>query len=205
MTHAWRFVLVAACLVSACARPTPEQQIVNDAAAALGGRDRILAVKTLVVEGDGANGNLGQDLTPERTAQAFVVSGFKRVVDLSGRRTRTEQTRTPNFTYFQGQAPQRQVFGLDGDIAYNIAPERHGYARCRRGREGSPRRVPSPPAGPGSRGARSEGDARQSPNHRHAARRRRHDSRRPDVHAGDRYRHQAPDPHRLHGRQPESR
>jgi len=126
VTHAWRFVLVAACLVSACARPTPEQQIVNDAAAALGGRDRILAVKTLVVEGDGANGNLGQDLTPERTAQAFVVSGFKRVVDLSGRRMRTEQTRTPNFTYFQGQAPQRQVFGLDGDVAYTIAPNGTG-------------------------------------------------------------------------------
>jgi hypothetical protein len=124
--HAWRFVFVAACLVSACARPTVEQQIVNDAAAALGGRDRILAVKTLVVEGDGANGNLGQDLTPERTVQRFVVSGFKRAVDLSGRRTRTEQTRTPNFTYFQGQAPQRQVFGLDGNIAYNIAPNGTG-------------------------------------------------------------------------------
>lgn len=123
MTHPWRFVLVAACLVSACAQPTPEQQIINDAAAALGGRDRILAVKTLVVEGNGANGNLGQDLTPERTTQAFVVSGFKRAVDLSGRKTRTEQTRTPNFTYFQGQAPQRQVFGLDGDIAYNVAPD----------------------------------------------------------------------------------
>ena len=41
------FALLTAAAVSACAKGTPEQQIVNDAAAALGGRDRILAVKTL--------------------------------------------------------------------------------------------------------------------------------------------------------------
>jgi hypothetical protein len=32
----------------ACSSATPEQQIVNDAAAALGGADRVSAVKTLV-------------------------------------------------------------------------------------------------------------------------------------------------------------
>src|SRR5206468_4404613 len=34
---------------------------------------------------------------------------------------RTEQTRTPNFVFFQGQQPQKQVFGVDGDIGYNVA------------------------------------------------------------------------------------
>src|SRR5438093_13759210 len=104
--------------LSACAPSTPEQQIVNDAAAAMGGRDRILAVKTLVIEGDGRNGNLGQEMTPEATAQAFVLSGYKRAIDVAGRRVRLEQTRTPNFSYFQGMAPQRQVQGLDGDLAH---------------------------------------------------------------------------------------
>jgi len=114
------------CLVAlacaACSTATPERQIVNDAAAALGGRDRILAVKTLVIEGDGKNGNLGQDMTPEATGQAFALSDYKRAIDVAGHRARVEQTRTPNFAYFQGMAPQKQVQGIDGDVAYNIAP-----------------------------------------------------------------------------------
>jgi glyoxylase-like metal-dependent hydrolase (beta-lactamase superfamily II) len=96
--------------------------MINDAAAAMGGRDRILAVKTLVIEGTGVNGNLGQDMTPAATAQAFNLTGYKRAVDMAAGRARVEQTRTPNFTYFQGQAPQKQVLGLDGDVGYNVAP-----------------------------------------------------------------------------------
>src|SRR5688572_24035507 len=115
-------MLAVALAFGGCARPTPEQQIIEDAAAALGGRDRILAARTLVLEGDGSNGNLGQDMTPEATAQSFTVTGYKRSVDLAGRRARTEQTRTPTFVFFQGQAPQRQVLGIDGEVAYNVAP-----------------------------------------------------------------------------------
>jgi glyoxylase-like metal-dependent hydrolase (beta-lactamase superfamily II) len=113
---------LATATAAACTRATPEQQIINDAASALGGRDRILAVKTLVIEGEGSNGNLGQDMTPEATGQKFALSGYKRGIDVAGTRARIEQTRTPNFAYFQGQQPQNQVLGVDGDIAYNIAP-----------------------------------------------------------------------------------
>src|SRR5439155_25455296 len=120
MTRKLCGTLLALCC-SACAQSTPEQQIVNDAAAAMGGRDRILAVKTLVIEGDGKNGNLGQDMTPEATGQAFILSDYKRTIDLAGHRARLEQTRTPNFAYFQGMAPQKQVQGLDGDVAYAVA------------------------------------------------------------------------------------
>jgi glyoxylase-like metal-dependent hydrolase (beta-lactamase superfamily II) len=115
-------LLALATATAACTRATPEQQIINDAASALGGRDRILAVKTLVIEGEGTNGNLGQDMTPEATGQKFVLSGYKRAIDVAGTRARIEQTRTPNFAYFQGQQPQKQVLGVDGDVAYNIAP-----------------------------------------------------------------------------------
>src|SRR3984893_116132 len=121
MKHVLWLALATSLASSACARPTPQQQIVDDAAAALGGRDRILAVKTLVIEGEGTNGNLGQDMTPEATSQSFTVTGYKRVIDLAGNRVRIEQTRTPTFTYFQGQAPQRQVLGIDGATGYNIA------------------------------------------------------------------------------------
>ena len=113
---------LATTMAAACTKATPEQQVVNDAAAALGGRDRILAVKTLVIEGEGSNGNLGQDMTPEATGQKFALSGYKRAIDVAGSRARIEQTRTPNFAYFQGPQPQKQVLGVDGDVAYNIAP-----------------------------------------------------------------------------------
>jgi hypothetical protein len=116
------FVVVgAAAVLAGCTRLTPEQQIIADAAAAMGGRDRVLAVKTLIIEGSGTNGNLGQDMTPEATSQAFVVSDYKRAVDVAGRRVRIEQTRTPNFAYFQGQAPQKQIQGIDGELGYNVA------------------------------------------------------------------------------------
>lgn len=121
MTRAALLALLAAATLSACAQPTPEQQIIDDAAAALGGREAILAVKTLVIEGAGSNGNLGQDMTPDATSQRFEVTGYRRQIDVPARRARTEQTRVPNFTFFQGQAPQKQVQGIDGDVGYNVA------------------------------------------------------------------------------------
>ena len=115
------FLVIAAAAVSACSQP-PEKQIVADAASALGGQSRILAVKTLVIEGEGTNGNLGQDMTMDAASQQFVVSGYKRSLDVVNLRARTEQTRTPNFAYFQGPQAQKQVLGVDGDVGYNIAP-----------------------------------------------------------------------------------
>src|SRR5262245_17256261 len=85
--NVFRVLVLSATATAACTRATPEQQVINDAAAALGGRDRILAVKTLVIEGDGANGNLGQDLTPERSVQTFTLTNYRREIDVAGSRT----------------------------------------------------------------------------------------------------------------------
>src|SRR5438093_8661296 len=93
--------MLAVVTLGACAQPTPEQRIVNDAAAALGGRDRVLAVKTLVIQGDGKQYNLGQDVTPTAHGQTFTMSTYRRAIDVAGGRARTELTRTPDFTYFQ--------------------------------------------------------------------------------------------------------
>src|SRR5947199_7519328 len=62
-----------------------------------------------------------QDVQPESTSQMFTPTDNKRVVDVAAPRVRVEQTRTPNFTFFQGQQAQKQVVGIDGDVAYNIA------------------------------------------------------------------------------------
>jgi glyoxylase-like metal-dependent hydrolase (beta-lactamase superfamily II) len=117
---AW-LVLFAAWTLGACAETPVERQIVDDAAEALGGAERIQAIKTIVIEGEGTNGNLGQDMTPEATGQGFTITGYKRSVDIGAGRVRVEQTRTPTFTFFQGPQPQRQVFGVDGEVAYNVA------------------------------------------------------------------------------------
>jgi len=113
---------VAAICVS-CSKPGQDRQIVDDAAAALGGAQRLLDMKTIVIEGEGTNGNLGQDMTPEATGQVFELFGYRRSVDVNSARVRIEQTRTPNFVYFQGNQPQHQVFGVDGEVGYGIAPD----------------------------------------------------------------------------------
>ena len=117
-TQAW--AVLALGILAGCQSAPPEQQVIDDAAAALGGRDRLLAIKSLTLEGGGTNGNLGQDMTPEATGQTFTISNYRRLISFSANAARTEQTRTPNFAYFQGRQPQRLVNGFDGDIGYNV-------------------------------------------------------------------------------------
>lgn len=113
--------LATAVALAACSPPqTPEQAFVADVELALGGGDRIGAIKTLVLQGEGTQGNLGQDMTPEGTGQAFALTEFVRRLDLTAVRERTEVTRTPNFVYFQGPQAQKQVQGVDGEVAYNV-------------------------------------------------------------------------------------
>ena len=116
---AW-LTLLAAATLTACDRSTPEQQIVNDAAAALGGRARILAVKTLVIEGKGTAYSVGSDRLIDTNSRIYDVAGYKYAIDVAGRRALSEQTRTPKTPNFSGQGPVKQVQGIDGDVAYNV-------------------------------------------------------------------------------------
>lgn len=109
-------------LISSCTPAPPEQQFVNDAMQALGGRSRIEAIKTITIEGTGVNYNLGQDMKPEAATQQFAITGYKRELDVEQGRQRIEQTRTPKFTYFQGPQAQTQIQILDGDTAFNVSP-----------------------------------------------------------------------------------
>ena len=110
-------------VIAGCTPATPEQQFVNDAMAALGGRSRVEAVKTLTIEGEGVNYNLGQDMKPEAATQQFAISGYQRQIDVANGRQRVAQTRTPKFLYFQGPQPQTQILALDGEIAFNVNPK----------------------------------------------------------------------------------
>jgi glyoxylase-like metal-dependent hydrolase (beta-lactamase superfamily II) len=114
-------VTVVAALAG-CAQTPPEMQAVAAAADALGGRDRILAVNTLTLEGSGTNGNLGQNVTPDGELPNFDVKEFKRTLDLANARARQQQTRIPTAPGANPQ-PQVQNFGVDGEVAFNVAPD----------------------------------------------------------------------------------
>jgi glyoxylase-like metal-dependent hydrolase (beta-lactamase superfamily II) len=116
--------MLAMGIASSCAQAPPEVQIINDAAEALGGKSKIAAVNTLVLEGTGTNGNLGQNRTPEADLPVFQVSQFKRTIDLANGRARQEQTRLAVVPPGAPPAqPQQQNLGLDGDVAFNVAAD----------------------------------------------------------------------------------
>lgn len=106
-------------LAAACTQAPPERAIVDRAAGALGGAEAVRAVQTLALEGEGTNGNIGQNITPESEMLLFKVTGYRRVMDFANGRARLEQTRTATFPY--PLAPARQNFGVDGTLAFNVA------------------------------------------------------------------------------------
>jgi glyoxylase-like metal-dependent hydrolase (beta-lactamase superfamily II) len=91
------------------------------AAATMGGKDRIMAVRTLVLEGAGTQLNFGQNVTPFAESQ-FEVTAWRRAFDFANRRWFMDLTRVPKFVT-GNMNPQRQRSGLDGapnGVAYNV-------------------------------------------------------------------------------------
>ena len=88
------------------------------AAAAMGGKDRLVQVRTVVLEGTGTQLNFGQNVTPSAESQ-FEVQSLTRSIDFANNRWFLDLTRVPRFTS-AATNPQRQRTGLDGTVAYNI-------------------------------------------------------------------------------------
>jgi glyoxylase-like metal-dependent hydrolase (beta-lactamase superfamily II) len=102
----------------------PGQQLIGDAAAAMGGRDRIMAVKTLTFEGGGHDFQVDQEYAYDEIGSRFLayqLRDYKRTYDLANGRGRFEQVREAQATIFNGERPQRTIQALDGDIAFDIA------------------------------------------------------------------------------------
>src|SRR2546421_708049 len=58
-------LMVVAASAAACNRTPPERQALFDAADAMGGRQKVLEVKTLTIEGEGDAPNVGQNTMPD--------------------------------------------------------------------------------------------------------------------------------------------
>jgi glyoxylase-like metal-dependent hydrolase (beta-lactamase superfamily II) len=105
----------------------PERQLVARAAEALGGRDRLMAMKTLQIVGYGelAYFNGGGNITgdPDAPQKWQKVLEYTRTIDLEHWRTRVQQRLKMDFVFAStvGQLGlNRTNETLDGDVAYNI-------------------------------------------------------------------------------------
>ena len=117
MTHSM-WIVGLTILSAACGTPSPALQIVDQTAEALGGRGRIEAVRTLVLEGEGEQPNIGQNMVPGAELPVWKVTQYKRTLDLENGRMRVQATRVPAFPFVV--AEQRQDFGVDDEIAYTV-------------------------------------------------------------------------------------
>ena len=131
-----------------------ELQLVTRSAEALGGRDRVMAIKTLQIVGWGelayfqGGGNITGD--PSAPQKWQKVLDYRRTIDLEHWRTRVQQRLKMDFV-FASTAGQlglnRTSETLDGDVAYNVGggflagpqtgtpqPQRAGAAAARQRR-----------------------------------------------------------------------
>src|SRR5436190_21955945 len=108
-----RNVIRAAVAAFACtlllpaAAQTPEQQVVDDAAAALGGRDRVMAARTMLLEGAGnfvGITSLRYDDDIGFKSAIEQLRDWKRAYDLTNVRARLELTRMVEYVFYMGDA-----------------------------------------------------------------------------------------------------
>jgi len=95
----------------------PAAQIIASAAEALGGSTRVMAVRTLVIEGEGTQWANAGGVSPLAEPDRTKITGYKRLLDIANRRMRVTQTGTLQYPFALGlgnQADRR----LDGDIAF---------------------------------------------------------------------------------------
>ena len=143
-TTVYRTVVVTACflVLPAVGRAqTPEQQIINDAAAALGGRERVLAVKTMLLGGAGSQ-VAGTSLRYDDLGYSSAINQLrdvKRAYDLANGRARFEATSMAEYAYYIGDAPNHLIQGLDGMVAFNVGA--NGNAARIFGNQANARRV----------------------------------------------------------------
>src|SRR5262245_51015036 len=101
------------------AERTPEARIVHAAAAALGGADRIRAVRTMAVEGGGEVFALGQNRTLDGPLLKWQITGYRRAIDFDRGRWRDALTQTATFVTGWPD-PTPVITGYDDDVAFDI-------------------------------------------------------------------------------------
>ena len=124
----WRWqrcLVVSAVLFAGCGgAATPELQLVEDAAEAIGSLRALRETTTLVIEGQGRTYRLGQNMSPRSDLPYYEVENYRLQVDFANERWRLRQDRTSTFLTGGPLRGERQTYGLDGDVAYDTQGER---------------------------------------------------------------------------------
>jgi hypothetical protein len=104
--------------------------VVDGAAEALGGRQRILAIKSIKIEGYGQvayqNGGGNISTSPDAPQKWVNVPEYEKIIDLANRRMRVRQRQHNAFVFagIDGYLGRNfTVAALDGDIAYNVGAD----------------------------------------------------------------------------------
>jgi glyoxylase-like metal-dependent hydrolase (beta-lactamase superfamily II) len=124
------FVLVSLTMTSS-ASAQRRRTALDAVATAMGGRTRIMAVKTVSMVGRGFNYNLGQNPGPNDSLPMYEVTEFRRIADFAQGRWRVEQSRVPRFITANA-ATQRQISAGDKQVGFDVLPD--GSARAATGR-----------------------------------------------------------------------
>ena len=120
-------LVASAVLLSGCGPASPEMQVIEDVAEALGGMRAVQNAETVVIQGRGTNFRLGQNEDPDADLPEYEISEFTREIDLVNGRWRQEQLRTSHFFTGNPLLNQRQIIAVDGDVAFDVSAD--GTAR----------------------------------------------------------------------------
>ena len=105
----------------------PGQQLFNDAAEAMGGRDRVMAVKTLMFEGGGHDFQVDQEFAYDEIGSQYLVyqlRDYKRAYDLANGRGRSSRyaKRKPPYSTAKGRSgPYRRWMATPPSISPTTA------------------------------------------------------------------------------------
>jgi glyoxylase-like metal-dependent hydrolase (beta-lactamase superfamily II) len=89
-------------------------------ARAMGGQDRVLGVRTLVLEGAGKEYDIGQNSAPGAAPNLFEVTAYRRAIDFANRRWRQESTRQ---RVFFTNPPAQQLRMAYDSVAFDVAAD----------------------------------------------------------------------------------
>src|SRR5688500_2804358 len=121
---------VALCAAGAAhAQPASDaRQVVTRAADALGGAQRIQALRTMRLRGYGHDQyqDGGSLITTEPTApeKMTIITAYERVIDLANNRTRVRAKQSRAFVFAARAMMEGRPIdqALDGDVAFDVAP-----------------------------------------------------------------------------------
>ncbi len=115
-----RYLIVSSVLLVGCGgAATPELQLIEDTAEAMGSLRAVSETTTLVLEGQGRTSRLGQNKSPRADLPYYDIENYRMQIDFANERWTVRQDRTTTFLTGSPLYGVRQIYGLDGDVAYD--------------------------------------------------------------------------------------